>query len=62
MTEPNQIEYAERVAEALNLCDDYEITAPDLLDALATTGLKLVQDEGGDATVAYQSKFMREDN
>jgi hypothetical protein len=48
-SEPNQVEYAERLADALNVCDDYELDSADILDGLATAGLKLVEDEDGDA-------------
>jgi hypothetical protein len=53
----NQVEFAERLADVLNASDDYGIDAVDLLDALASTGLKLVDDSDGDATIAYHSRL-----
>ena len=55
----NQVEFAERLADVLNASDDYGIDAIDLLDALASTGLKLVDDSDGDATIAITRSFRR---
>jgi hypothetical protein len=66
MLPDNQVAFAEMLAAALNegpLQDTVELDAkdpgpftidvPGMLDALASAGLKLVPDEGGDASIAY---------
>ena len=58
--EPNQAKYAELFADELNTCDDYGLQLVDVLDALASLGLKLVRDDSGDATIAYGAHFLPE--
>jgi hypothetical protein len=59
--DPNQVEFAERLADVLNASDDYGVHGIDLLDALASAGLKSVEDSAGDATIAYHTQLAPED-
>lgn len=55
MTEPNQTDMAEAISDYMNVTvlEEDETTLVDILDALASTGLKLALDTNGDATIAY---------
>jgi hypothetical protein len=65
MTEGNQAEYAQRIAKVLNLGvlqdavaaglegqGQFRVDELDLLDALESSGLKLVLDENGEVSAA----------
>jgi hypothetical protein len=48
-----EAEFADRLALELNLLEDCNISGVEVLGALAVAGLKLVVDEGEEASVAY---------
>ena len=52
--EPDQTDYAERLAMVLNQLDDSSITPLALLDALSMSRLKLVEDPAGASADAYR--------
>jgi hypothetical protein len=55
--ESNQVELAESVLDFINgdmiMDEEWFLSVPDLLDALASAGVKLTKDEAGDASTAY---------
>ena len=48
-----EIEYAEELAEELMSCGHEDISSLDILDALASTGLKLTSVLGSESSDAY---------
>jgi len=59
---PNGLEseLADRLALELNLLDECNLRGVEVLGALAATGLKLVVDESGEASVAYEEEAQPE--
>lgn len=53
MMDGNQAEAAKRFAELLAEDIETQVSTADVLDVLGTLGLKLVDDDHGDASVAY---------
>jgi hypothetical protein len=51
--EVNLADLAQQVAAELECCGHDDISALDLMDALASTGLRLVPDREGEASAAY---------
>ena len=49
-----EAEYADRLALELNVLDGCKVHGVDVLGALSAVGLKLVLDDAGDASVAYE--------
>ena len=58
MSAADQAKRAHAIVVELEGLDDYDLTAADLLDALAGCGLRLVPDPGGEAAAAYQQALM----